>query len=135
MIYLDTSVALAHLLAEERRPSGRLWDESLVSSRLLEYELWTRLHALRLGDAHGEEAKALLARVNFVELVPPVLARALEPWPLPVRTLDALHLASMAWVIAQRQSVALASYDEQQIAAARALGFQIADVESASLPS
>lgn len=43
MIYLDTSVALAHLLAEDRRPPEALWDETLVSSRLLEYELWTPL--------------------------------------------------------------------------------------------
>ena len=41
MIYLDTSVALAHLLAEDRRPPDALWKESLVTSRLLEYELWT----------------------------------------------------------------------------------------------
>jgi len=135
VIYLDTSVVLAHLLAEERRPRASLWDESLVSSRLLEYELWTRLHSLKLGDRHGEKTRALLARVNLVELVPPVLARALEPWPLPVRTLDAIHLASMSWVVAQRQSVALASYDERQIGAARALGFRIADDELMSLPS
>jgi len=134
VIYLDTSVVLAHLLGEERRPALRLWDEALVSSRLLEYELWTRLHRMKLGD-HGEEARALLARVSFLELVPPVLARALEPWPSPVRTLDALHLSSMAWMISRRQSVALASYDERQIAVAHALGFQIADVDTESLPS
>jgi hypothetical protein len=41
MIYLDTSVALAHLLAEDRCPSPSMWDHPLVSSRLLEYEIWT----------------------------------------------------------------------------------------------
>jgi hypothetical protein len=45
VIYLDTSVALAQLLAEDRLPAERIWDEQLVSSRLLEYELWNRLHA------------------------------------------------------------------------------------------
>ena len=45
MIYVDTSVALAHLLAEDRRPATTLWDEPLILSRLLEYELWTRIHA------------------------------------------------------------------------------------------
>jgi len=134
VIYLDTSVVLAHILVEDRRPPMALWDQSLVSSRLLEYELWTRLHARKRGSSHGEEARALLARVNFVELASPVLARALEPWPVPVRTLDALHLASMAFLTTRRQSVALASYDERQTAVARALGFQIADDEM-SLPS
>ncbi len=36
MIYLDSSVALAHLLAEDRFPSEDLWQQQLVSSRLLE---------------------------------------------------------------------------------------------------
>jgi hypothetical protein len=45
MIYLDTSVALAHLLSEDRRPADALWSETIVASRLLEYELWTRIHA------------------------------------------------------------------------------------------
>ena len=45
MIYLDTSVALAWLLTEDRRPPASLWDGTLVSSRLLEFEIWTALHA------------------------------------------------------------------------------------------
>ena len=60
MIYLDTSVALAHLLSEDRNPPSRLWDEDLVSSRLLEYELWMRIHAKRLGDTHGDGVRALV---------------------------------------------------------------------------
>jgi hypothetical protein len=49
-----------------------------------------------------------------------VLARALDPFPIPVRTLDALHLASIEF-LRQRQQVELASYDERLIAGARAL--------------
>jgi len=29
-------------------PPERLWQESLIASRLLEYEIWTRLHARNL---------------------------------------------------------------------------------------
>ena len=32
MIYLDSSVALAYLLAEDRYPSNALWDQSVVSA-------------------------------------------------------------------------------------------------------
>ena len=35
MIYLDTSVALAWLLTEDRQPSASFRDGTLVSSRLL----------------------------------------------------------------------------------------------------
>jgi len=121
VIYLDTSVALAHLLAEDRAPSPVIWDQEIVSSRLLEYEVWTRLHARRLGRSHGEAARALIDRVSLIELAPPVLARALEPFPVPVRTLDALHLASMEFVRAQGQTLELASYDARLLRAARAL--------------
>jgi predicted nucleic acid-binding protein len=125
LIYLDTSVALAHLLAEDRSPPERLWQEPLISSRLLEYEVWTRIHAHKLSGSHADEARALLSRVAFVELSPPVLARALEPFPKPVRTLDALHLAAMDFLQKQGQAVALASYDDRLISAARALRFSI----------
>ena len=128
MIYLDTSVALAHLLAEDRRPSEALWKDTLVSSRLLEYELWVRVHARGLGNSHDEHARQLLSRVGFVEMVPPVLARALEPFPLPVRTLDALHLATLDFLRTRGQKVALASYDERMSVAARALGFPLTDL-------
>jgi hypothetical protein len=98
LIYIDTSVALAHLLAEDRRPPDTLWGESLVASRLLEYEMWTRLNARGLGSTHGEAARRLVERVALLELTAPVLARVLEPFPVPVRTLDALQLASIEFL-------------------------------------
>lgn len=128
MIYLDTSVALAHLLGQDPAPDARLWDETLVSSRLLEYELWTRIHARGLSASHGEAVRLLLSCLAIIELAPPVLVRALEPFPVPVRTLDALHLASMEFLRAQRQSVELATYDQRLLGAARALGISIAAV-------
>jgi len=125
LIYLDTSVALAHLLAEDRVPPDRLWQEPLISSRLIEYEIWTRIHARKLTRSHADEVRSLLSRVAFIELAPPVLSRALEPFSKPVRTLDGLHLASMDFLRQQGQSVTLASYDDRLITAARALRFPL----------
>ena len=129
MIYLDTSVALAQLLAEDRHPPESLWQQPLVSSRLLEYETWNRIHALRLGRSHGEALRQLLASVALLELAPPVLARALEPFPVPVRTLDALHLTSMAFLREQGQKVELASYDDRLARAARSMSIPTVDLE------
>jgi len=58
----------------------------------------------------------------MIEMVGPVLTRALQPFPVPVRTLDAIHLAALEFIRAQKQSVQLASYDERLVAAARLLG-------------
>ena len=131
MIYLDTSVALAHLLAEDRRPPGSMWEDTLVSSRLLEYELWTPLHARGLAESHGEAVRWLLGRIAVLELAPPVLVRALDafPGPGPLRTLDALHLASCAYLINQGQAVSLASYDRRMTAVARAMDIPLYDLE------
>ena len=131
MIYVDTSVVLAELLAEDRRPPARLWDEILVASRLLEYEIWTRLYARQLAKSHGEAARLLIGRIALLELSPPVLARALEPFPTSVRTLDALHLASCDYLRNQGQSMALASYDGRMIALARAMGIPVFALEPA----
>lgn len=128
MIYLDTSVLLAQLLAEDRIPPDALWTETLIASRLLEYETWVRLNAWGLASTHGEAARALLGRVALLELAPPVLARALSPFPSPVRTLDALHLASAEFLREQRQDLSLATYDERMASAARAMGIPLAAV-------
>jgi PIN domain len=125
LIYLDTSVALAHLLAEDRHPPDELWAETVASSRLLEYELWTRIHARGLALSHGDAVRDLLARVALLELAPTVLARALESFPLPVRTLDALHLGAADFLRSQQQPVQIASYDDRLLKVAQLMGFRI----------
>jgi predicted nucleic acid-binding protein len=125
VIYLDSSVALAHLFAEDRAPTAALWREPLISSRLLQYEIWNRINAHKRGRALEEDAQALINRVSLLSLTSSVLQRALEPLPVPVRTLDALHLASIEFLRREHQSVELASYDKRLLAGARALGIAI----------
>jgi predicted nucleic acid-binding protein len=122
VIYLDSSVALAQLLGETRRPAEAIWKQPLIASRLLQYEVWTRLNARGLGPSHGEDARQLLGMVALVELAAPVLERALEPFPQPVRSLDALHLATLLFLRTHDQKLQLATYDERLGAAATALG-------------
>jgi predicted nucleic acid-binding protein len=125
MIYIDTSVVLAHLLAEDRSPPDDLWSESLVSSRLLEYEATNRINAERLGRSHGDLLRDLLTRIAFLEMLPRVLVRALEPFPVPVRTLDAIHLASADFLRQQGQQILLATYDERMRKLADRMGFEL----------
>jgi predicted nucleic acid-binding protein len=125
VIYLDTSVALAQLLAEDRLPPERLWQETLVSSRLFEYEIWNRIHARKLERSHGDSVRAIVGRLALLELAHPILARALEPFPAPVRTLDALHLASMDFLRTNGQRLELATYDDRLAAAARAMRIRL----------
>jgi len=125
VIYLDTSVALAQLVAEDRCPPDSLWDEPLISSRLLQYEVWNRIHGRKLIKSHGPSARSLLGRVAFIELAPPVLERALDPFGVPVRTLDALHLASLLFLVERGVQIELASYDKALVGAAKRLGVSV----------
>ena len=60
MIYIDSSVALAQIFAEDRMPPADLWSEPLTASRLLHYEVWNRVHARRLARTHADEVRQLL---------------------------------------------------------------------------
>jgi predicted nucleic acid-binding protein len=128
VIYIDSSVVLAYLLAESPAPPATLWNNGLVSSRLLEYEVWNRIHARRLGRSQGGATRVLLAGIELIEMTGPALSRAQEPFPLSVRTLDALHLATIEFLRGRGDSVELASYDTRLGAAAQALGIPLADL-------
>lgn len=125
MIYVDSSVVLAQLLMERRRPPPSLWQQRLTSSRLLRYEVWNRVHAYHPASIEGE-VRSTLARIYLIEMSDAVLARALQPFPISVRTLDALHLSTALSLITGMETVELASYDNRLIVAARALAIPVA---------
>ena len=126
MIYLDTSVALAQLLAEDRYPPAGFWSQELVTSRLLEYELWNAIHRRGLADSHGEDAQRMIQSLAVAELSREVLRRATERFPVRVRTLDALHLSTLLFLRDQGIEMQLAAYDGRLIDAARALDIPLA---------
>jgi len=126
MVYVDSSVAIAYLLAEDRRPDGRFWSEhSLVASRLLEYEIAIALNRLAVPAAGKQVARELLERVALLELIPDVVERARDPMPVEPRTLDALHLASATFLINEGVELQLATYDKRMREAARKLKIQL----------
>lgn len=128
MIYLDTSVALAALFGEPLQPPQWLWREPLIASRLLAVELMVRMHARGLGGVALEASRRLLDGVALVGLEERVLARALQPFPIALRTLDALHLSTIEFLRGEGQDITLATYDHRLGTAARALSIAIAEI-------
>ena len=127
MIYLDSSVVLAQLFGEQRTLPVTVGDEYLISSQLLQYEVWNRIHARSLTRSHGQITQALLNRVTLLALSPSVITRALDPFPVAVRTLDALHLASIEYLGQRGQEIVLATFDRRLLSGALALGIPIYD--------
>ncbi len=128
MIYLDASVVLTRVFSEERSPPEDFWSQPLLSSRLLEYEVFNRVHVLAPNEARVMTARQLLDRVSLYDMSQDILARALEPFPVALRTLDSLHLATMNFLRARGLTLRVATYDRRLIAAATALGFSLADI-------
>lgn len=132
--YLDSSVLLRLVLGEP----GRLpeWEaiESGVTSALAEVECLRTLDRLRLRGALGDLDLAtrrravwqLLEAIELVQLAPPVLRRAADPFPTPLGTLDALHLATaLAWREERRTVLVLATHDAELGVAAAACGLDV----------
>jgi len=132
--YLDSSVILRVVLGEPGRL--RAWSEldQGVASALAEVECLRTLDRLALrGALEAAEAAerraavyALLEAVELVELAPPVLARASQPFPVSLGTLDALHLATaLLWRERGERGLAFATHDLALAQAARASGFEV----------
>jgi predicted nucleic acid-binding protein len=121
MTYLDASVALAHLRAEDRRPGAEFWQQPIISSRLLEYEIRTVMNLRPALRAEDEAVRTLIGRIALLELIPEVVERARDRFPLRVRTLDALHLASAMFLMNEGVPLEIATYDQRMRDAARKL--------------
>jgi hypothetical protein len=67
-----------------------------------------------------------LEAVDLVLLQRPILARASEPLPIPLGTLDALHLATaLVWRDRIRRTLVMATHDDGLALAARSFGLQV----------
>jgi predicted nucleic acid-binding protein len=132
--YLDTSVLLRLVLGE--RGALRLAElDPGHTSALTEVECLRALDRLfaqgRIGadDLAVRRAAAfdLLEALEVVDLSAPVLRRAAEPFPTPLGTLDALHLATaLLWHERHpRKSGTLATHDTELARAARACGLDV----------
>ena len=91
---------------------------------------------LRLGDLSADEAARRLTlvdrwleAVDLVLLRAPVLARAGDPLPVPLGTLDALHLATaLVWRDWMSEVLTVATHDAALGLAARAHGLPVIGV-------
>ncbi|MBN2341508.1 MAG: type II toxin-antitoxin system VapC family toxin [Deltaproteobacteria bacterium] len=133
--YLDSSVLLQHVLCGDSSISKAFQHDSVISSELLNIECMRVIHRYRLtgalNDAGFVEAmrrvNQVLDGVSIVGLSDTVRVRAGESFPVVVKTLDALHLAT-AIIFQQKRpesAVSIFSYDQTLNRCAQALGFHV----------
>jgi predicted nucleic acid-binding protein len=132
--YVDASVLLRVVLGQV----GRLaeWEAvtRAVSSSLVRVECLRAIERLRLGGmlAGPEVAsrrRAVLAILDASELVLPdalVLERASMPMPVPLGTLDAIHLSTaLLWQELRGERLVLTTHDAALGTAAQAFGLEV----------
>ena len=132
--YLDSSVLLRHILLGEEPIRHALAFPRVVSSELIEIECRRVLHRCRLAGEFDDEALALarerldavLSGIDLLELSAQIKQRAMDPFPVHVRTLDALHIATVLAVAADAGGTALFSHDRGMNVCARSLGITAA---------
>ena len=132
--YLDSSVLLRVVLGQPNALEE--WDEIErgVASRLAEVECLRTLDRLRLAEPLADQEIAIrreavyrvLDAIDIVELTRPVLARASQPMPTALGTLDAIHLATaLLWGERSGTRLEMATHDQALAMAARASGLQV----------
>ena len=132
--YLDASVLLRHILLGEEPIRHALEFPRVVSSELIEIECRRVLHRCRLTGELTDETLTVarerldevLAGIDLLEMSRQIKQRAMDPFPVNVRTLDALHVATALMVGEDAGGVALFSHDEGMNRCARSLGINAA---------
>ena len=133
-LYVETSALLAWLLGQKRGPEARAAidsAETVVTSALTFAEIeralarGVALGALREADAR--RARGVTARQRrawiVMAITDEVLGRAGRPFPVePLRTLDAIHVATALAFAEAFPDLEVLSVDERVTSNARALG-------------
>jgi predicted nucleic acid-binding protein len=125
--YLDASALLRVLFGEPGRVPRLRACEAIYSSRLAEVETFRALDRARLLSRLTElevarkskELSDLLEAVSLVSVSDEVIALARAPFPVAVRALDALHVATAQWLQAELgEAIQFWTHDRRQAAAA-----------------
>jgi uncharacterized protein with PIN domain len=136
-LYAESSAVLAWLLDEPsavtvRRLLGAA--EITVASDLTMIEcdrvLLRAVAVKELSEAEAADRRAYLAAAaahwQVLRIAPEIVARARQPYPgEPIRTLDAIHLASLLVGRSAVSGLSLLSLDDRVRLAARGLGVEV----------
>ena len=132
--YIDSSVLLRVLFGQSNALKEWKKIERGMSSALIEVECLRTLDRLRLVEGLGEDVIAirregffrLLEGLEIIELTNPVLARASQPMPTTLGTLDAIHLATaLLWKEQVKENLVMATHDTALGLAAKASGLTV----------
>jgi predicted nucleic acid-binding protein len=136
-LYLDASAILRILFPEKgvRAPFEK--GKVLVSSKLAEVETARaveRAHFSGLMDAptaaqKSKELRILLGRLHLASVTDAVIERARQTFPVSVRALDAVHVASAEILQEEAGALEFWTHDRRQAVAAISRGLEVRGID------
>ena len=142
MKYVDASAVLRILFTEPGLAVPLDGRDRIVSSQLVEVETFRALDRARLvGDLDDAQAATkrkelaeLLAMLDLASVDSGVIAKAKNAFPINVRALDAIHVATAEILAAEGSDEALEfwTHDERQASAAISRGLAVRGATSQS---
>jgi predicted nucleic acid-binding protein len=131
--YVDSSVVVRILFGQDRQLAEWPNLAGIYASELLRVETMRTIDRATLRAAEPPDIVArlraaafdLLSRAQLIEISSAVLDRAAEPFPTPLGTLDAIHLATALALAQEYPAMQLATHDQELADAARSVGLEV----------
>jgi predicted nucleic acid-binding protein len=133
-LYVDSSVILRFVLGAPNAITEWIEEPNAIGSMLVGVEVLRTLDRLRItGELNEGEfqdrfraARQILRRITLIDVTRSILLHASKPLPFPLKTLDAIHLATaIAWKRTRDAGTRLATHDRQLAHAATETGFSV----------
>jgi len=132
--YLDSSVILRKALSDG--PLLGEWEalSHVVISDLTEVECLRTVDSARFNERIAQDAyitlriglQELFRSTDRIALTPAILRRASDRFPVPLKTLDAIHIATALTVRdVHMPDLVFATHDQKLAFAARTMGFHV----------
>jgi predicted nucleic acid-binding protein len=135
--YIDSSVLLRFVLDQPDPLTEILGFDDRITSVIAEVECLRAVDTARLrgeldDDQYVERRSSVFMQMRRLRRIMPsrsVLQRAGEPLPSPLKTLDAIHVATaLQWRDRKAPDLVFATHDRRQAMVAGSLGFDVIGV-------
>lgn len=135
--YLDSSVILRIIFGEKNALKVPKNIQVYAANEILKIECFRTVdrikHELSITDDEIAEKHVALHKtlktINIIKFSDAINRRACEPFPIMLKSLDAIHLSTaILWKQQENEDILFLTHDVQLSKAARSLGFEVLGV-------
>jgi predicted nucleic acid-binding protein len=132
--YIDSSIVLRIIFGENERLLAPKNLRTTIASEILKIECFRTLERIRMSLKLDEKEflertlllNQALRTIRFIRFSPAILERACQPYPVTLKSLDAIHLSTaLVWKQWKKSELAFLTHDEQLGKAATAMNFTV----------